>query len=77
MKRTALNDLNMNTREEVLSFLRTLWDDKNPVCPLCGNELKLLHSKAKKDDSDWQCTNCNRSFRSINLLVELNEKMPK
>ncbi len=39
---------------------------------LCGNELEILHKKAKKSNLDWQCKFCNRTYKTIYLLDELN-----
>lgn len=46
------------------------------MCPICKGDLELLHKKAKKDNSDWQCRNCNKIFKSLYLLDELNEQLP-
>lgn len=74
MKRAQLKDLNMNSREEVLRFLKKLWNGQPANCPMCGRELELLHNKAKKSDCEWQCKKCNKVFRTISLLDELNEQ---
>lgn len=73
MDRVLLKELNMNSRNEVISFLKKLWNEDKVDCPLCGNELELLHKKAKKDNCDWQCKNCNKTFKTLYLLDELNE----
>lgn len=76
MERVVLKELKMNSRNEVLSFLKKLWNHERTNCPLCGCELELLHKKAKKSDCDWQCKQCNKTFKTIHLLDELNEQMP-
>lgn len=76
MSRVLLKDLNMTTRKEVLLFLKRLWNEEKTSCPICGNELEILHRKAKKSDLDWQCRNCNKIYRTLNLFYELNDKMP-
>lgn len=76
MDRVKLKDLKMGSRDEVLSFLKKLWHEEALNCPICGNELELLHKKAKKSNLDWQCKSCNKAFKTIYLLDELNEKMP-
>ena len=76
MDRVMLNELKMNSRDEVLRFLKKLWSQENETCPICGNELDLLHKKAKKSNCDWQCRSCNKIFKTIYLLDELNEQMP-
>ena len=72
----TLNELKMNSRSEVLTFLKKLWNGDGAPCPVCGNALELLHKKAKKSDCDWQCKTCDKVFRTLDLLDELNEKMP-
>lgn len=65
----------MSTRNEVLMFLKKLWNGEGTGCPVCGSELELLHKKAKKSNCDWQCRSCNKAFKTIYLLDELNKKM--
>lgn len=76
MDRILLKELNMKTRSKVLSFLKQLWNDDKVKCPICDNDLELLHKKAKKDNCDWQCKFCNKTFKTLYLLEELNEQMP-
>lgn len=76
MDRILLKELNMKNRSEVLSFLKKLWNDDKVKCPICDNDLELLHKKAKKDNCDWQCKTCNKTFKTLYLLDELNEQMP-
>ena len=76
MNRVLLKELNMKTRNEVLMFLKQLWNEDKVKCPLCDNNLELLHKKAKKNNSDWQCKNCNKTFKALYLLDELNEQIP-
>jgi len=56
--------------------LKKLWNGETVNCPICNSELETLHKKAKKNNVDWQCKKCNKVFRTIHLLNELNEKMP-
>ena len=77
MERVLLKELNMKSRDEAISFLKALWNQESVNCPICGNQLELLHKKAKKSDCDWQCMNCEKTFRTIHLLDEINEQMPK
>lgn len=77
MERVLLKELKMQSRNEVTSFLKKLWRLEKTNCPICGNELELLHKKAKKSNCDWQCKHCNKIFKTIYLLDELNEHMPK
>ena len=76
MERVELKELKMESRNEVIRFLKKLWNLEKTNCPICGNELELLHKKAKKSNCDWQCKQCNKTFKTIYLLYELNEQMP-
>lgn len=76
MQRARLEELNMRTREEVIYFLKQLWNSEQTNCPICGNELTLLHKKAKKSNCNWQCKNCDKRFDTISLMNEMNDKMP-
>ncbi len=76
MERAKLNELGFKTRREALSFLMSLWRQDKVKCPICGKDLELLHKKAKKNDCDWQCRNCNKTYKTIHLLDEVNEQMP-
>jgi len=76
MERVLLKELNITTRKEMLAFLKKLWDKEETDCPICGSKLEILHKKAKKSALDWQCKKCNRVYRTISLLDELNEQMP-
>jgi transposase-like protein len=75
MERVLLNELNFKNRDEALAFLKKLWKEEKTDCPICGNKLELLHKKAKKDDCDWQCKTCNKTYKTIHLLDEINEHM--
>ena len=75
MERVTLNELNFKNRDEALAFLKKLWKEEKTDCPICGNELELLHKKAKKNDCDWQCKTCNIIYKTIHLLDEINEQM--
>lgn len=72
MERVYLNELNLKTREDALTFLKKLWNREKTTCPICGNELELLHKKAKKNNCDWQCKVCDKTYKTIYLLDELN-----
>lgn len=76
MERAKLKDLGFKTRNEALTFLKKLWLHGKAECPICGNDLELLHKKAKKSDCNWQCRNCNKTYKVIHLLDEINEKLP-
>ena len=74
MDKVLLKDLKMNSRAEVLRFLKKLWTEDGADCPFCGERLELLHKKAKKSNCDGQCKHCEKVFRTINLLDELNDQ---
>ena len=74
MEKITLNELNIDSRSEVLVFLKKLWRGESAPCPICRNELELLHKKAKKSDCDWQCRPCGKVLRTLDLLNELNEQ---
>ena len=75
MKRALLKELGFETRDEAISFLKKLWNQESVDCPLCGKTLELLHKKAKKSDCDWKCSNCDKTFKTISLLDEINEQI--
>ena len=77
MKRVLLKELGFKTRGEAISFLKKLWHEQAVDCPICGNALELLHTKAKKSDCDWQCRNCDKTYKTIHLLDEINKYMPE
>lgn len=73
MERVTLKELKMNSRSQVLAFLKKLWNEEKVNCPMCGEPLEILHKKAKKNDCDWQCKKCDKTFKTMHLLDELNE----
>ena len=77
MERVTLSQLPFETREQTLTFLKQLWQQKPTACPLCGTPLRLLHPKAKKSADDWQCPRCDKTFRTLHLLYELNDRLPE
>ena len=76
MERARLNELGFSSRDEVMSFLRRLWRQERTECPICRSELELLHRKAKKSECDWQCRNCDKTYKTLCLLDEINQQMP-
>lgn len=76
MERVLLSELKMATRKELVVFLKKLWNHEDTSCPICGGRLELLHKKAKKSVCDWQCKRCDKVYKTIYLLDELNEQMP-
>lgn len=73
MEKEVLIKYKMNSRDEVVSFLKSLWNEKPQSCPLCDGRLDFLHKKAKKSNCDWVCTACNERYDTIKILNELNE----
>lgn len=69
----SIDDLNMKNRDEVVKFLKSLWNETPQPCPLCGGNLVFLHKKAKKSNSDWKCEKCEHIYRGINILMDLPE----
>ena len=76
MDRASLKELHFNSRKEALAFLKKMWNNEKPDCPICGKKLELLHKKAKKSECDWQCKSCEKTYKTMYLLDELNEQMP-
>ena len=64
----------MNSRDEVVSFLKSLWSETPQPCPLCGGKLDFLHKKAKKSNCDWICIDCSERFDTIRILKQINEQ---
>ncbi len=77
MEKALLKELNMTTRKDVLILLKKLWNCEKADCPICGSELEPLHKKSKKSNCDWQCKKCDKVYKTIYLLDELNEQMPE
>lgn len=76
MEKLTLHELDMRSRNEVLAFLKKLWNGESAPCPICGNALEILHKKAKKSDCDWQCRQCGKIIRTLDILDELNKELP-
>lgn len=53
------------------TFLKRLWNGEPKVCPKCGNAVLVPLHKRRKDSNDWQCTNCNEVYRTINILSDM------
>ena len=75
MEKITREELKMNSRSDVLAFLKKLWKGEGAPCPLCGSDLELLHKKAKKSDCDWQCRNCGKVIRTLDLLDRINQQI--
>ncbi len=76
MDKFTLDSLKMSSRAEILTFLKKLWADDTADCPVCGSKLELLHKKVKKSNCDWQCRQCGKVLKTLDILDELNKTMP-
>lgn len=72
MEKDVLINLKMDSRDEVVRFLKSLWSEMPQPCPLCGGKLDFLHKKAKKSNCDWICTICGERYDTIKILNQLN-----
>ena len=74
MEKDVLNKLKMNSRDEAVSFLKSLWNEEPQSCPICDGKLDFLHKKAKKSNCDWICTVCGERYDTIKILKQLNDR---
>ena len=74
MEKDILGKLKMNSRDEAVSFLKSLWNEEPQPCPLCDGKLDFLHKKAKKSNCDWICTVCGERYDTIKILNQLNDR---
>ncbi len=74
MEAEVLSKYHMNSREDMVRFLKSLWDEEPHLCPLCNGELDFLHKKAKKSNCDWFCMSCGERYDTIKILNQLNER---
>ena len=74
MEKGILKKLKMESRDEAVIFLKSLWNEKSQPCPLCGGRLDFLHKKAKKSNCDWICTVCGERYDTIKILKQLNDE---
>lgn len=73
MEKDVLIKLKMDSRDEVVRFLKSLWSEQPQLCPLCDGKLDFLHKKAKKSNCDWICTVCGERYDTIKILNQLND----
>lgn len=73
MEKDVLKKFKMGSRDEVVRFLKSLWNERPQQCPLCDGKLNYLHKKAKKSNCDWICTVCGERYDTIKILNQLNE----
>ncbi|MBP1545209.1 MAG: hypothetical protein J6A37_01250 [Oscillospiraceae bacterium] len=74
MEKDILNKLKMDSRDEAVSFLKSLWNEEPQPCPLCDGKLDFLHKKAKRSNCDWICTVCGERYDTIKILNQLNDR---
>ena len=74
MGKETLIKYKMNSRDEAVSFLKSLWTENPKPCPLCGGELDFLHKKAKKSNCDWRCTACGERYDTIKILRQIDDR---
>ena len=74
MEKDVLKEFGMADRNEVVSFLKKLWNEQPTLCPKCGAVLEHMHKKAKKSNCDWKCPNCEAVYKTIHILDRLNER---
>jgi transposase-like protein len=74
MKKDILKELHLETRDDAVRFLKSLWAEEPQPCPLCGGMLDYMHKKAKKSNSNWKCTSCGKVYKAINILEELPDR---
>lgn len=73
MEKDIIKKLGMESREEVVQFLKKLWTGQEASCSKCGTTLDYLHKKAKKSECDWKCPQCGEIYRTIDILNKLND----
>ena len=69
-----LNELKLNTREEAIVFLKSLWGENPQLCPIFNGKLAFFHKKAKKSNCDWICTSCGKRYDTIKILKSLPDE---
>ena len=74
MEKDILKKLKMESREEAVIFIKSLWNESPQSCPICGGRMDFLHKKAKKSNCDWICTLCGERYDTIKILKKLNDK---
>ena len=74
MKKDVLEKYQMDSRDDAVRFLKSLWNETPQPCPLCEGKLDFLHKKAKKSNCDWICTICGERYDTIKILNQLNEE---
>lgn len=75
MPNTILSKYHFSSRDDALKFLKSLWNEKPQLCPLCKGQLGYLHKKAKKSNCDWVCTACGERYDTMDMLNQLNAEL--
>ena len=73
MEKDVLERFQMESRDDAVKFLKSLWNETPQPCPRCEGKLDFLHKKAKKSNCDWICTDCGERYDTIKILNQLNE----
>lgn len=73
MEKDVLKKYQIDSRDDAVRFLKSLWNETPQPCPLCEGKLDFLHKKAKKSNCDWICTICGERYDTIKILNQLNE----
>ena len=73
MEKDILAKFKMNSREEAVKFLKSMWTEVPQPCPLCSGKLDYFHKKAKKSNCHWICAVCKERYDTIKILDALNE----
>ena len=73
MEKDVLKKYQIDSRDDAVRFLKSLWNETPQPCPLCEGKLDFLHKKAKKSNCDWICTACHERYDTIKILNQLNE----
>ena len=50
MEKDVLKKYQIDSRDDAVRFLKSLWNETPQPCPLCEGKLDFLHKKAKKSN---------------------------
>lgn len=64
-------ELHLKNRDDTVLFLKSLLREEPQPCPICGGKLDYLHSKAKKSNNDWVCTECGKRYDAADILNQI------
>ena len=74
MEKDVLKKYQIDSRDDAVRFLKSLWNETPQPCPLCEGKLDFLHKKAKKSNCDWICLVCGERYDTIKILRQLNNE---